>query len=130
MNFHDAMQLMVHVFEVTGVAIFAVGGLISAYRAWRTFGRDRSTVYEGLRQDVGRSILLGLEVLIVADIVQTIILDLTIETAVSLGIVVLVRTFLSFSLEVELNGEVPWRAAANRLRSRGGSSGTAGSQAS
>jgi uncharacterized membrane protein len=65
-----------------------------------------------VRTDVGRAILLGLEVLIIADIVQTITLDPTIEGALTLGIVVLVRTFLSFSLEIELEGVVPWRRRA------------------
>ena len=61
------------------------------------------------RQDVGRAILLGLEILIVADIVQTITIDPTLENAAALGILVLVRTFLSFSIEVELDGTLPWR---------------------
>jgi hypothetical protein len=57
-------------------------------------------------------VLLGLEVLIIADIVQTITIDPTVESALSLGIIVLVRTFLSFSLEIELEGVVPWHRAA------------------
>ena len=60
---------------------------------------------------IGRSILLGLEVLIIADIVQTITIHPTLESALSLALIVLVRTFLSFSLEVELDGVVPWRRA-------------------
>ena len=54
-------------------------------------------------------ILLGLEILIIADIIQTITVDLTLENAATLGVIVLVRTFLSFSLEVELEGAPPWR---------------------
>ena len=63
--------------------------------------------------------LLGLEVLIIADIVQTITIEPTMESAAILGIIVLVRTFLSFSLKIELEGVVPWRnsAAARRPRS-------------
>ena len=72
------------------------------------------------RQDVGRAILLGLEILIIADIVQTITIDPTLESALTLGIIVLVRTFLSFSLEIELNGTLPWRGGARpRLQDRG-----------
>ena len=60
--------------------------------------------------------MLGLEVLIIADIVQTITIDPTAESALILGIIVLVRTFLSFSLEIELEGVVPWRRAATKGR--------------
>ena len=118
MDFHDVIQLAVHAFEAAGVAIFTAGALAAALRAWRTFRQARGAVYERLRQDIGRSILLGLEVLIIADILQTIVLDPTLESALTLGIVVLVRTFLSFSLEVELHGVAPWRAAALRSGSR------------
>ena len=65
-----------------------------------------------LRGNIGRTILLGLEVLIVADIVLTVAIDSTVESALTLGVIVLVRTFLSFSLEIELNGVVPWHRAA------------------
>jgi uncharacterized membrane protein len=67
---------------------------------------------------VGQAILLGLEVLIIADIVQTVTIDPTIESAATLGIIVLVRTFLSFSLEIELEGVVPWRRRDSQRESR------------
>jgi uncharacterized membrane protein len=65
--------------------------------------------YDALRRNLGRCILLGLEVLIVADIVRTIIVDPTIESVAVLGIIVLIRISLSFSLEVEIDGVWPWR---------------------
>jgi uncharacterized membrane protein len=68
----------------------------------------RRATYERLRQNLGRSILLGVEVLIIADIVLTVTIDQTIESALTLGVIVLVRTFLSFSLEIELDGVVSW----------------------
>ena len=70
---------------------------------------ERASTYKRARHDVGRAILLGLEVLIIADIVQTITIDPTLESAVTLALIVVVRTFLSFSLEIELDGIVPWR---------------------
>jgi uncharacterized membrane protein len=73
------------------------------------FRRPLDRAYEGVRQRVGRAILFGLEILIIADIVQTITIDPTLESAITLGVVVLVRTFLSFSLEIELEGVVSWR---------------------
>jgi uncharacterized membrane protein len=69
---------------------------------------ERLEAYERARRDIGRAILLGLDVLIIADIVQTITIDPTLESALTLGLIVVVRTFLSFSLEIELDGVVPW----------------------
>ena len=110
MDFEEWMEVVVHAFEVAGVGILAVGFLIALYGAARAVGRgERQTAYGGLRRNVGRAILLGLEVLIIADIVDTITIDPTLETAAALGLIVLVRTFLSFSLEVELDGALPWR---------------------
>src|SRR3954469_6516720 len=68
--------------------------------------------YERLRRNLGRCILLGLEVLIVADIVRTVVVDQTFESVTVLGIIVLIRILLSFSLDVEIDGVWPW----NRLR--------------
>ena len=76
----------------------------------------RQGVYEQARRDVGRSILLGLEIFIIADIVQTVTLDPTLESALTLALIVLVRTFLSFSLEIELDGIVPWQKASSKPR--------------
>ena len=81
--------------------------LVGAARS--TSRGNRQAAYEGARHNVGRAILLGLEVLIIADIVETITIDPTLETSLSLALIVLVRTFLSFSLEIELDGAVPWR---------------------
>jgi len=113
MHFEEWMELVVKGFEVTGVGILAVGSLAALLSATITLMRgDRRQAYTGARQHVGRTVLLGLEVLVIADIVQTITIEPTIESALSLGIIVLVRTFLSFSLEIELDGTVPWRRAA------------------
>ena len=65
--------------------------------------------YEDLRRDLGRCILLGLEVLIVADIIQTIVVDPTLDSVAVLGVIVLIRILLSFSLDVEIDGAWPWR---------------------
>lgn len=113
MDFTSILDLVVHGFEVLGVGILVVGSVM----AFAVYARDlrlgdRSTAYSRLRGNVGRTILLGLEILIVADIVLTVTIDPTVESAITLGIIVLVRTFLSFSLEIELEGVVPWRRRA------------------
>ena len=110
MTFAGVMESVSLAFEAVGVAVFAIGSLLLAARIvlGRLGARPRVT-YVGVRNELGRIILLGLEILIIADIIQTITVDLTLENAATLGVIVLVRTFLSFSLEVELEGAPPWR---------------------
>jgi uncharacterized membrane protein len=74
----------------------------------------RAGSYKDLRRNLGRSILLGVEVLIIADIVRTIIVDQTFESVVVLVGIVTIRIVLSFSLEVEMDGVWPW----NRLQGK------------
>jgi uncharacterized membrane protein len=115
MDFENTMERVVDGFEIAGVAILVVGSLlafVSAATAVR--GGDLRVAYQRARQDVGRAILLGLEVLIIADIVLTITVDQTFESALTLGLIVLVRTFLSFSLEIELEGALPWRRGSTQ----------------
>lgn len=112
-GFDDVMELVVHGFEIAGVLVLVLGALaafVAAAVSVRRAGAARA--YEQARRNVGRAILLGLELLIIADIVLTITVDATLASAVTLGLIVLVRTFLSFSLEVELEGTLPWRRAA------------------
>ena len=109
-SYEEIMQDVVRGFEVAGVGVLVVGSVLAFARfAVELFSRPLDQAYEGVRHRVGRAILLGLEVLIIADIVQTITIDPTLESVITLGVLVLVRTFLSFSLEIELEGVVPWR---------------------
>ena len=111
MSYEQTISEVVKVVEVAGAGIMVFGGLgalvVFAARALSPARAHES--YEELRRNLGRSILLGLEVLIVADIVRTIIVDPTIESVVVLGVIVLIRIGLSFSLEVEIDGVWPWR---------------------
>jgi uncharacterized membrane protein len=109
-HFEDWMELVVHAFEVAGVGVLIVGSVAALVRSATLLLRgEQRTAYQQARHDVGRAILLGLEVLIIADIVETVTIDPTLESAATLALIVLVRTFLSFSLEIELDGAVPWR---------------------
>src|SRR5690349_17034271 len=104
------MELVVHGFEIAGVAVLVIGALAAfLHAAWAVRAVGARVAYERARRNVGRAILLGLELLIIADIVLTITVDPTLQSALALGLIVLVRTFLSFSLEVELEGTLPWR---------------------
>jgi uncharacterized membrane protein len=110
MSFQDTMERVVRGFEIAGVAILVAGSLVAVASAAAALRRgDARDAYERARNDVGRAILLGLEVLIIADIVLTITVDRTFDSALTLGLIVLVRTFLSFSLDIELEGALPWR---------------------
>ena len=111
MSFEDVMHLAVDAFEAVGVLVLVLGSLAGVVIAVGDIRRG-VPVYKPIRRNLGRVIILGLEILIVADIITTITLDQTPSSAITLGIVVLVRTFLSFSLEIELDGVLPWRRAA------------------
>ena len=101
-------------FEVAGVGILLTGGVVSLVVYARDVSRGASrAAYTALRHNLGRTILLGLEVLIIADIILTVAIDQTLENAATLGLIVLVRTFLSFSLDIEMDGVVPWRRRAS-----------------
>jgi uncharacterized membrane protein len=114
-NFEETMEEVVRGFEVVGVVILVAGALFALGRYALALARgEREGAYEIARQEIGRAILLGLEVLIIADIVLTITVDQTVESAVTLGIIVLVRIVLSFSLEVELEGRWPWQRSSPR----------------
>ena len=111
MSYEQAISQVVKVVEVVGAGIMVLGGLgafvVFASRVLRAHTAQGS--YDELRRNLGRCILLGLEVLIVADIVRTIIVDPTIESVAVLGVIVPIRISLSFSLEVEIDGVWPWR---------------------
>ena len=110
MTYEDFISNVVKVVEATGAAILVIGGLwaLVGYLAASLRPASRAGAYQRLRQSLGRVILLGLEVLIIGDIVRTIIVDPTIESVAVLGMIVLIRIVLSFSLEVEIDGTWPW----------------------
>ncbi len=100
----------VKVVEAAGATIMIVGGLWALVEYAISMLRSASgrEAYRQLRQRLGHTILLGLEVLIVGDIVRTIIVDPTIDSVAVLGAIVIIRIVLSFSLEVEIDGVWPW----------------------
>jgi uncharacterized membrane protein len=109
-TYEEFISDVVRVVEATGAAIMVLGGLgaLLAFVVATARPPERVGAYRQLRQRLGRAILLGLEVLIVGDIVRTIIVDPTLESVAVLGLIVVIRIVLSFSLEVELDGTWPW----------------------
>lgn len=101
--------------ESIGVAIITAGAVLAMVTAGRRrlAGVDGEAVYDELRQRLGRGILIGLEFLVAADIIHTVAVELNLETVGTLAIIVLIRTFLSFALEVEITGRWPWQDRAS-----------------
>jgi uncharacterized membrane protein len=102
-------------FEVAGIAVI-VAGTLAALVLWarRSVGREapngeHEDPVSGFRRNLGRSILVGLELLVAADIIRTVAIDPSMKSVLVLGLIVLIRTFLSFSLEVEIDGRWPWQ---------------------
>ena len=96
--------------ELFGVAVIAVGVVLATVRFIKDVRTDdRKGAYDRYRANLGRGILLGLELLVGADIIATVTAPLTFSSVGLLGLVVLIRTFLSFSLETEIEGQWPWR---------------------
>jgi uncharacterized membrane protein len=110
MEYENTISDVVRVVEAVGAGIMLVGGCgaFAIYIARVLHPDRRPGSYAELRRNLGRSILLGLEVLIVADIVRTIIVDQTVESVVVLGTIVVIRILLSFALDVEIDGTWPW----------------------
>src|SRR5918996_2319022 len=116
MSYDDVVTRVVDVVEGVGAAIMIIGAL-GAFVRFALALRRNENAYEQLRQNVGRAILLGLEVLIIADIIRTIVVEPTFESVTVLGVIVVIRILLSFSLEVEIDGAWPWRRS--RTKSEG-----------
>lgn len=111
MDVKSTVELIGTAFELVGVGVLAVGSVIAFARFFISLIRlrSRSVAYRHLRLYLGRSIVIGLELLIAADIIRSVAIDPTFATVGVLGLIVLVRTFLSWSIDVEINGEWPWQ---------------------
>ena len=111
MDIKHTVELIVTVFELAGIAVLVIGALLAfvRYSYFLVRFRDGPAAYRHLRLYLGRSIVVGLEILIAADIIRSVVIDPTFTSVGVLGLLVLVRTFLSWALEVEINGEWPWQ---------------------
>lgn len=111
MDFHSVIETIGAVIDLAGVAAIVIGALVATIIALRSLARRNEPVYVPFRRSLGRAILLGLELLVAADIIKTVALTPTLESVAVLGGIVLIRTFLSFSLELEVSGRWPWQKA-------------------
>ena len=112
-TFITVMDHVAQGFEALGAAILVVGVIWSFVLAAVAVRRSgwSAKAYLVLRQAFGGTLLLGLEVLVAADLLRTVAVAPTLNNVLQLGLIVLIRTFLSFSLETEIEGVVPWRRA-------------------
>lgn len=109
-EFAQFMEITAHAFELLGVAVIVGGFIVALVRSVIVARRDGyRRGYEEIRATFGRSVLLGLEILVAADIIRTVAVEPTIDNLMVLGLLVLIRTFLSWSLEVEIDGRWPWQ---------------------
>jgi uncharacterized membrane protein len=114
MGLAETMEHVARGVEVIGIVTLVVGLVIALTRAGVVLLGNQGAVeaYRVVRTVFGRSILLGLEFLVAADIIRTVAVEPSLENVAVLGVIVLIRTFLSFSLGVEIDGMWPWRRAA------------------
>jgi uncharacterized membrane protein len=109
----SAANVAMYVAEGIGVLVIVLGVLLALIRFAahpRTLESDGA--YDRLRRELGRSIIIGLEFLVAAEVVRTVVIERTMENIIVLAVIVLVRTLLSFALFVEVEGRWPWRSAA------------------
>jgi uncharacterized membrane protein len=104
------IHVITRIVEAVGVGIIVAGGFASlALFLWRLARREPTDrIVAQFRSSLGRSILLGLEFLVAGDIINTVAIEPTLASLAVLAGIVLIRTFLSFSLEVEIEGRWPW----------------------
>lgn len=112
MRYNEVIEDVGKVIDAIGVAVIVIGIVVAAAAGWRQARTRREAAYNDFRQRLGRAILLGLELLVAADIIRTVAATPTLESVGVLAGIVAIRTFLSFSLEVEISGRWPWQKPA------------------
>ena len=109
MAFNDVIDKIGMTIDAAGVVVIVVGAVMAFVITAVRLSRRQSNVYGRFRQQLGQAILLGLELLVAADIVRTVAASPSLTSVAILAAIVLIRTFLSFSLEVETTGRWPWQ---------------------
>jgi uncharacterized membrane protein len=108
--FHESISIAADVIEVVGVAIIVIALAHATGLYLFRIGRNVGTAYDRFKVYIGKGLLLGLEFLVAADVVRTVVLEPTLDNITMLGLLVLVRTFLSWSIVIEIEGRWPWQA--------------------
>lgn len=104
----EVIEYVVISVEIIGIVII-VGGLLYSFFRYILSAREKDKGrYKRLRQEIGKAILLGLEILVAGDIIETVLIEPTLDRVLSLCLIVVIRTILSLSIEYEISGRVPW----------------------
>jgi uncharacterized membrane protein len=113
MDYEHFVGAAARVVEFIGVGVLLLGALLAAAAFGRRLvgGAAFQDAYHALRADLGRAILLGLELLVIADIIGTVAIEPTLQNLGVLALIVAIRTLLSFALELEVSGRWPWQRA-------------------
>lgn len=110
MNYLSILSIIETGMELLGVSVIAWGIVMGITRAVRSIGKETGKhIYTHVQEEIGRSILLGLEILIAVDIVRTVTTELSFESTINLGLIVLIRILLSITLQVEIENKFPWQ---------------------
>lgn len=114
--FRDVIERVGQSLDLAGVVLIAAGAVLVAAAALIGLGRGQGleVTYRSFRRGLGRAILLGLELLVAADIIRTVAVSPTFRSVGVLAGIVLIRTFLSFTLELETSGRWPWQPTPGR----------------
>lgn len=112
-RYTEMMLIVAQTFEIIAAAVLMIGLFFAGFVSLRLWVRSRSgdAAYKLMRQTFGGVLLLSLEILVAGDLIRTVAVAPTLDNVVVLGLIVLIRTFLSFSLEIEIDGVPPWRKA-------------------
>jgi uncharacterized membrane protein len=108
---NQAIELVARELEVLGLAVIGLASLYATIRGLLNIRQRKPDAYQRLKIFIGKSLQLGLEFLVAADIIRTVTVAPTREGIVSLGLLIVVRTFLSWSITVEIEGCWPWQVA-------------------
>ena len=113
----ELIEYLVFFVEIFGILII-VGGMIFAFLRYILPIGNHPRTFECLRKELGRALLLGLEVLVAGDIIETVLIEPSLKRVAALGIIVIIRTVLSLSIETEISGQLPWRGASKEEASK------------
>ena len=110
MQFTEIVSIAGYAIETAGVIVVLIGSIISSDTFIRSFHKlPEGVAYHTYRKQLGRSIIMGLEFLVAGDIIRTKLVDETLESVTTLGLIILIRTFLSTTLHLEVEGRWPWQ---------------------
>lgn len=103
------IEYTAQIIEIAGVLTILIGTILSLFKFILSRQNKEKRSYKLLRQELGKGILLGLEILVAADIIATVVTEPTMDKVLTLGVIVFIRTFLSLSIELEIEGRFPWQ---------------------